>query len=510
MLRGGGTMMMGFACALTAPGAVNRVMKLTQLLLQLTALVARAVPLLSQPPLVALPHPPGLSLSMSAFPPQPTQPRGNTPLSPAAVTQGVAYVLLWLKHALACLRPGMLQAYTPDSICAAWQPLLSQALLAGVPAPVALPTAAAPVGSAPGAVWQAVLGHAFPPDLEHSAGLAIPGSLPSTAPSIVSQQIGFSGSASPFVGLPAAATTMSLPPGAAAWGSLGAGVRFGSSLRADIPFAAQLTANMITAAALTDLHSASPASEAFYLSEALASPACRALKKAVRVVVASVGAACNTSTVPHLGGFLSSTTAAAAAAVGGVGIGGISGVGSATPMQLPHAPQQIFAQQALCVPGGPIAQPVFPFVPHVIAGAMTPAQLHVPMGNPLAPQLPVMHSVSPATVAVAAAPTHATHVTPSLSAPLFAASAAPAMYYSAPTFPADRFVSPQAAHAVPALRSSPDAHAMVQCSLAASVGAGHVGSMAPLAQQLQAVAIASPGGNKAKPFLGMDTDENAR
>lgn len=509
-------MMMGFACALTAPGAGNRVTKLTQLLLQLAALVARAVPLLSQPPLVAL-HPTGLPLSVPAFPTsQPSQPRSNTPLSPAAVTQGVSYVLLWLKHALACLRPGMLQAHTPTSICAAWQPFLSQALLAGVPqAPVPLPGAAAPVATAPGAVWQAVVGHAFPGGVENSAALAVPSSAPATAPSMVPQQPGFVGSASPFVGLPAAATPMSLPPGASAWGSLGAGVRFGSALRADTPFAAQLTANMITASALTDHNGTpSPDSEAFHLNEALASPACRSLKKAVRAVVVSIGGRASSSAGHNVGELLSSSTpavAAAAAAAGGIGTH--NGMRTSTSPLSP-AQQQAIAQQALCVPGGSVTQPVFPFVPHVVAGAVSPAQLHVPMGTPhLTQQPPLMHSVSPTTVAVAAAHGHAPQVTSSFNAPIFApsapaaAAAAPAAYFAAPAFPTPTAATPN----ISTLRTS-DAQAIVQCSLAAgAAGAGHMGlSMAPLAQQLQAVAIAGPASNKAKPCLGMETDENAR
>ena len=148
---------------------------------------------------------------------------------------------------------------------------------------------------------------------------------------------------------------------------------------------------------------------------------------------------------------------------------------------------------------------------------MAPTQLHVPVGNPLTSQLPVMHSVSPGTVTVATAPAHATQVAPPLNTQFFAGSAAPgpavppAAYFSTPTFPTDQLLASQAAaaSAVPSFKS-PEAQALAAASLPAHVAAGHVGSMAPLAQQLQAVAIVGPAGYKAKPFLGMDTGENAR
>lgn len=378
-------MMMGFACALTAPGASHRILKLTQLLLHLTVVVARAVPLIAAPPLVSLPQMPVMPLpAASGFPAHPSiHPRTLTATS---VASGVSYVMLWLKHALACLRPGVLHSHTPDSICSAWQPLLSRAILAGLKTP----PSANPVSS-----------QAFGPT----------GNTPmdtTTVPAIgsaITQPGTLATSASPYLGLPAAAAPLSAPPNVVTWGSLGAGTRFGSALRTDIPFAAQLSPHMSSSAVFADQAAAAPSPEVFNMSDTLASAPCRALKKAIRTVVASL-AAPPPPAAPLSDGLSSfpftpfSNGPVAAAA--------------------PAAPQHVF-QPALCLTGNAFtAQHTFPAVPLnagspvLLPHVLTPAPVHLPLNSAL---------VHPVTVANGAAP-------PLTAPPFFAASAAPAAFYS--------------------------------------------------------------------------------
>lgn len=390
VLRGGGTMMMGFACALTAPGAGHRVIKLTQLLLQLTAVVARAVPLIAAPPLVSLPQMPVLPHpSATRFQPPPTL--HPYTLTPTTVASGVSYVMLWLKHALACLRPGMLHSHTPDSICSAWQPLLSQAILAGLLPPPA--SSSAPLGPQPFA---------------QACGASMDANVTPPPPSALSQPPALALSASPFVGLPAAAAPLSAHPNVVTWGSLGAGTRFGSALRADIPLAAQLSPHMSSAAVFADQQPAVPSPEAFNMSDALASAPCRALKKAIRSVVASLAAPPPPSS--PLSDGLSSFPFAPFT----------RGPMAAAP---PAAPQQVF-QPALCLTGGTFTtQHAFPAVPLNAASplllphVLTPTPVHLPLNS---------HMVHPVAVASGGSP-------PLSNAPIFAASGAPAAFYS-PSF----------------------------------------------------------------------------
>eukprot|EP00892_Ulva_mutabilis_P004720 jgi/Ulvmu1/261/UM001_0265.1 len=399
VLRGGGTMMMGFACALTAPGASHRVLKLTQLLLQLTAVVARAVPLIAAPPLVSLPQMPLLPLPSAArFPAPPTiHPRT---LTPATVASGVSYVMLWLKHALACLRPGMLHNQTPDSICSAWQPLLSQAILAGLQAPPA--TSGPPLGPQP---------------FTHTPGNSMDTNVLPSAP--ISQPPALIHSASPFVGLPAAAGPFSAHPNVVTWGSLGAGTRFGSALRADIPLAAQLSPHMSSAAVYADQQAAVPCPEAFDMSDALASASCRALKKAIRAVVASLAAP------PPPGAPLSDGLSSIPFA---------PFVSAPVVSAAPAAPQQVF-QPALCLTGNAFtAQHAFPAMPLnagspvLLPHVLTPAPVHLPLNSHM------VHPVAPP---------------PLSSAPIFAASAAPTAFFG-PSYS----VSAGASSAVPVVPST--------------------------------------------------------
>lgn len=382
VLRGGGTMMMGFACALTAAGASHRVLKLTQLLLQLTVVVARAVPLVAAPPLVSLPQIPAMPLPAGgAFHAHPSiHPRTLTATS---VVSGVSYVGLWLKHALSCLRPGMLHSHTPDSICSAWQPLLAQAVLAGLPNPPA------GCGGSTGSQPFVAAGNA-PMD---------------TSPAAASQPAVLASSASPFLGLPAAAGPLSAHQGVVTWGGLGAGMRFGSALRTDVPFAAQLSPHMSSAAVFADQQATAATPEVFNMSDTLASAPCRALKKAVRAVVASLAAPPPPAT--PLSDGLSSFPFAP-----------FSNGPLATAA--PAAPQHVF-QPALCLTGNAFtAQHAYPAMPLnagspvLLPHVLTPAPVHLPLNS---------HVMHPVAVANSAAP-------PMSAPPFFAASAAPAAYFS--------------------------------------------------------------------------------